>query len=96
MDYRTKLMNAKRAYYKKVGEATAEDMLRAEAEGRSVAESEVDAFVALDFSTSYNLGDKPEDMNEEAGKNYRAFIKAFNLPEPTGKPPKKKFRLPID
>lgn len=93
MDYKTRLLKARDAYYGKVQNASGDDHIQAEAEDRSVAESEANTLVELDFTFSYNLGDKPEDMNDVAAKNYRAFIKAFDLPEPTGKPPKKKFYL---
>jgi hypothetical protein len=93
VDYKKRLLKARNAYYSKVQNATADDHIKAQAEKGSVAEAEADEFVKLDFSLSYNLGDKPEDMNPVDEKNYREFIKAFDLPEPTGKPPKKKFYL---
>lgn len=96
MDYKQKLLDAQRAYYNKVGNATYEDHIKAMAGDCSVAEEEANAFIRLDYTDYYNLGVKPDTLYGDAPKLYREFLKAFKLPEPTGRPPKKKFRLPIE
>ncbi len=92
-EYRQRLLAARDAYYRKIESATYEQQNEAMANDKSVAEAEADEFIELDFTVSYNHGEKPEDMNPAAAKKYRLFIKAFDLPEPTGKPPKKRFTL---
>ncbi len=94
-EYRKRLMDARDRYFGGIQNATYEQKIQAQIDGESVAEEALDSFISLDYTDDYNDGERPEDFaNEKMAEDYRLFIKAFDLPYPTGKPPKEEFELP--
>jgi hypothetical protein len=94
MDYRTRLLKARDAYFGKIQNSTIEDNIQAQISGGSMAEAELTNFLDLDFTDEYNWGETPEEFSEPARSNFKEFIKAFDLPYPNGKEPKEEFELP--
>ena len=92
------MANMKQAYIKAVNDyaeavnrATEKDRIRAFHEGESVAGDLFDKVVALDYSNAYNAGWTYDQLDITEAPLYRQWVQDWELPEPTGKPPKKRF-----
>jgi hypothetical protein len=92
-DMKQQFLDASARYWQKHKNATIEERHMAEALEISVAEEEQQQMADSDYSHFYNLGYTLAQIESDYMRlQYKSWLDAWDLKEPTGGAPKKKFR----